>query len=131
MANNIRINLLHSAEINGAFLPSDTIQETLTPTANDLDLGSGTQVIGTGSDEAIAQSPDVSGIRIVSVQNLDATNYVEISNATGGSFATGLFCRLLPSGPPLLVTIPSGSTLYAKANTANCRISWKVVEYGN
>lgn len=131
MANNITLRVLLSAEINGAFLPSDTIQETLTPGANDLDLGSGTQVIGTGSDEAIAQSPDVAGIRIVLVQNLDATNFVELSNATGGSFATGLFSRALPSGPPVLVTIPSGATLYARANTANCRITWKVVEYGN
>jgi hypothetical protein len=131
MADNIRVQSLLSAEIGGAFLSSDVLSKTLTPGASDLDLGSGTQIIGTGSDEAIAQSPDVAGIRLIEVRNLDATNYVEISNATGGSFATGLFCRLLPSGPPLLVTIPSGSTLYAKANTANCRISWKVVEYGN
>jgi len=52
------------------------------------------------------------------VENLDATNYLELSSATGGSFAGARITRV----PPLdRICIVALAAIYAKANTADCK----------
>jgi hypothetical protein len=52
------------------------------------------------------------------IENLDATNFIQISTGTGGSFAAGIIgkCR---AGFPWAGEPPS-QTLYIKSDTANC-----------
>lgn len=128
MADSISITAKLAALLGSANLPSDTISVTLTPNAADTDLASGTQSIGTSAEEAIDEGPDVGGNRIMLLFNQEAVggNYVEIGFATGGSFAEKI--RLLPQ-TCFLAVIPSGTTVYAKADTAAVRIYTKVVEY--
>jgi hypothetical protein len=94
------------------------------------DMGTGTQLIGT-ADEQIVFPPDVASAKLLGIVNFDATNYVQISYGTGGSFSS--FSRLdaAPSaGSPggIYFGKPESLTIYAKANTAACRIKWFIVE---
>jgi hypothetical protein len=127
MADEIQIQTKLYAAKGGAFLPSVTRSITLDMTG--ADMGSWTQVIGTGSDEALDIPPDVTGDRHVEVFSLEAEggNYVQLSNATGGSFAGGVFAKLI-AGTSAIFIIPSGATIYAQANTANVSIQVRVCE---
>lgn len=78
------------------------------------------QNIGT-SDEALTLPAGLSapGYELM-VYNADATNYVELSYASGGSFAASVFEKLMPGDKYL--GHPSSTTVYAKANTAACDV---------
>ncbi len=87
-----------------------------------------TQVIGTAA-EAITTGEMATPGRLF-IQNLDQTNYVEISMA---SDATNPFARLLPGsgGNPggwLYIEGAAAATYYAKAHTASVRIAKLAIE---
>ena len=78
---------------------------------------------------ADVQIPIPSGVATVGllyVKNLDSTNYIEISTGTGGSFAAGVIAKVRKGFPALFQ--PPSATLYAKANTADCRIEWAAID---
>ena len=93
--------------------------------------GSASKVLDLAGDEALAQlvsigfaadqALDLSALNTVGqllVHNLDATNYVELSYDTGGSFTSKKFAKIRPGCACLLE--PSSATIYAQANTAAC-----------
>jgi hypothetical protein len=127
MADEISIQTKLYAAKGGAYLPSVTRSITLDMTG--ADMGSWTQVIGTGSDEALDIPPDVTGDIHVEVFSLESEggNYVQLSNATGGSFSGGVFAKLIASTSAIFV-IPSGTTIYAQANTASVSVQVRACE---
>lgn len=90
-------------------------------TVTGTDMTTGTQLIGT-SEEALAFSADIATPGYLFVKNMDATNYVEIRNATGAASTIKL-----KAGEFALFRI-SGTAPYAIANTAACRIEFVVIE---
>lgn len=128
MADEIQIQTKLYAAKGGAFLPSVTRSATLTMAGSDM--ASWTQVIGTGSDEALDIPPDLTGDLLVEIYSLEGTtagNYVTLSNATGGSFAGGTFGKLLATTPAFFI-VPSGTTIYAQANTAAVSVQVRACE---
>lgn len=89
------------------------------------DVGSDTQDIITGSDSAIAVPASVTGDRYLEVVNLDTTNYIQLSNATGGSFTGGVFSKVV-AGTSVL--IQATGAIYAKANGTTVRIQFRAIE---
>ena len=89
----------------------------------------GLDVPGLVGSEILDVPADVSGQRYLEVKSLEAEggNYVEFSIATGGSFAASVFCRL-PAAGVMLICVPSGTSIYAKANTAAVNIDWRTVQ---
>lgn len=87
------------------------------------DLGHGTQLIGT-SDEQLVLPSDITTGKLLLIENLDATNYVELSYATGGSFVA----RIRIDADGFAFFRPTSLTIYLQANTAACRIQWHLVE---
>ena len=74
------------------------------------------QNIGTSAE--ILAYGDLSGVPgAILVKNMDATNYVELSLDSGG---TQIFAKLAAGRG--MVWIPSVAAVYAKANTAACRL---------
>jgi len=127
MADEISIQTKLYAAKGGAYLPSVTRSVTLDMTG--ADMASWTQVIGTGSDEALDIPPDVTGDIHAEIFSLESEggNYVSLSNATGGSFSGGVFGKLV-AGTSTLLVIPSGTTIYAQANTASVSIQVRACE---
>lgn len=77
------------------------------------------------SDAAVTIPAGISTVGVIMIENLDPTNYVELSLATGGSFAASVFETIRPGAiymgrPP--------TTFYAKANTAACTCQISAVE---
>lgn len=82
-----------------------------------------TQDIGT-SDEVLDFGDVTAGSNSLGwymVENLDSTNYVELSLASGGSFAASAFAKI-PAGTTFGPCYTTTDTVYAKANTAACSI---------
>lgn len=121
MANEISISASLSVNKGGASL-SRAIAKSFDMGGDDL--GQGTQLIGT-SDEQLVLPADISTAKVLVLENLDATNYVELSYGTGGSFVAEI--RLDANGG-FAVFRPTSMTIYLKANTAACRVKWDVVE---
>lgn len=82
----------------------------------------GTQSIGTTAE--LVDFGDITGApQAVLIQNLDATNYIEV----GGDSGLTVFKQKIPAGWSQLVTL-SSATLYAKANTAAVNIMVIAIE---
>jgi hypothetical protein len=60
------------------------------------------------------------------VENLDATNYIEVSYGTGGSFSGARSTKVLPLDR--IIIQPISATIYAKANTADCVCQFSAVQ---
>ena len=56
------------------------------------------------------------------MQNLDATNYIEIG------FSTTVYGLRLEAGEAIAFRLNPGATIYAKANTAACKLLCKVYQ---
>lgn len=125
MADEIQISARLYAAKGGAYLGSETTTATLDMAGTHM--ASGTQAIGTGSDEALDIPADVTGNRWLLVKSLEAEggNYIELGTATGGSFTGSVFGRV-PGGGAVLLYVTG--TIYAKANTASVNIDWKVCQ---
>lgn len=104
-------------------------QLTATRTNTGADVGNLTQNIGT-SDEALAIPADIGTEGEVAIKSLDATNYIELSYDTGGSFDAYKFAKVRPGGLLLFTpAYPTGKTsIYARANTSAVYIQLFAVE---
>ena len=78
------------------------------------------QEVGT-TEEALAQSADLGTPGYMLVKNLDSTNYVEIGSTTG------VYDIKLKAGEVALYRHNS-ATVYAKANTAACKVEYSLIE---
>lgn len=79
---------------------------------------SAAQSIGTAEEQFSVV--DVSSVRYFLIQNLDATNFVQVGTATGA-----YSIKLLPGDVALFP--PNASALFLKADTAACLVSIQAV----
>lgn len=126
MADEIRVSCSLSASKGGASINTVGTSQgaSFSFDMTGTDMGSGTQAIGFAADEQLVLPADVGTIKYLFLYNLDATNYVELSYATGGGFVSRV---QIDAGCPVLLR-PTSATIYLKANTAACNIFWAVVE---
>lgn len=118
MANEINASASISCSKNGVSVSGN---KTVSITLSGNNQFAAQQTIGTGSDEAISFPSDMTDRQVLFFQNLDATNYIELSLGTGGSFAASVFAKLTASAPFAIIPSPAGNTaIYAKANTSSC-----------
>ena len=126
-ADEIQISTRLYANKSSALLPSHTV--TVTQDMTGSHLGDGTQDIGYSSDELLDIPGDITGRRYIEIRSTEPKggNYVQFSTATGGSFAAAVHNEL-PGGSSILLCIPSGASIYAKANTASVRVQWRACQ---
>jgi hypothetical protein len=75
-----------------------------------------------GTTEETISTSEIGTLGWCFMQNLDATNYVRVG------FSTGVYGIRLEAGEPALFRLNPGSTIYAIANTGNCKCLFKVFE---
>lgn len=119
MANELYFAVALTARKGGAIVSHETSGNT---TMTGDDMLQGTQVIGTSAE--LIDFAEITGApSMVLIQNLDATNFVEL----GGDSGLTVFKLKLPAGKATLLTL-SSATLYAKADTAAVRLQIIAVE---
>ena len=112
-----------NASVSLSFLKSDAQVQAIASSAFDVTgdaYGKIVQEVGT-TEEELNQPGEVGTPGWTYVRNLDDTNYVEIGCVTTSytiKLKAGEFCLFRASG----------STIYAKANTAACNVEFCVVE---
>jgi hypothetical protein len=113
----VRLNLRVS---NGNLVESiDTGTKTFTQNA----IGGPTPgYVSVGTSEETISLSELSTIGACYIQNLDATNYVEFG------VSTGVYMVRLKAGDIAYLRLKPGVTLYAKANTATCKVVVKAFE---
>lgn len=112
MANEISVSFGMSV-LNGSLsvtIPSSTVRINQSTARGG---GPGTVDVGT-TEETISFGDIVPGV--VSIKNLDDTNYVEFGSATGD------YLIRLAAGQTAHYTQAPSKTLYAKANTASVKV---------
>jgi hypothetical protein len=119
MANEISQRIALSVTKNGA--TASFSANTRITMAGD-DYMTGTQNIGTTA-EVIALGDITGAPSQIAIKNLDATNFVEIG---GDSGLTVFKLKIRPGHSQLFE--PSAATIYAKADTAACRIQILAIE---
>ena len=126
MADEIRVTAALSASKGGASINTvgSTGSSSFVDDMTGADMGSWTQTIGFAADEAVNIPGDIGTCKYLFVANLDATNYIELSYATGGSFVARV--RVDPGGIALFR--PTSTTIYAQANTGDCVCFFAAVE---
>lgn len=123
MAATIRVTT--NLEISGSTAQLPAAARTGSIAQTGADVGSDTQDISNGADSAIAVPASITGNRHLEIVNLDTTNYIELSNATGGSFTGGIFAIVYPGLP---ATFCAKGAIYAKANAAPVKIQFRCAE---
>lgn len=121
MANEIQITLVVNVT-NGNF--RDNINPgSMSITQSAIGMASGIQAVGT-SAEAIVTT-DVTNLGWGYFKNLDSTNFVLIGPDDGGTMKD--FGKLL-AGEACLIPLKPGITIKAKADTATCKLEYKIYE---
>jgi hypothetical protein len=92
---------------------------TVSATQSGSKYESGVQSIGT-TEETLSQN-DVGTIGYLGINNLDATNYVELGATTG------VYSAKLAAGCGALIPW-DGATVYAKAHTGACLVEYLIIE---
>jgi hypothetical protein len=122
MANEITLRFSLAAEKGGASIASTTQTKQLTLAGDDMTAP--TQLIGHDADEALVTGDVAAPAGYLLIKNLDASNYVELSTGTGGSFAAGKFAKIRAGCPCMFQPL---GPVYAQANTADVRVQiWAV-----
>lgn len=89
------------------------------------DAGQQTQDIAI-TDAALAIPASVTTVGSLYIENLDATNFLELSTGTGAGFDAARFAKI-PAGLRMLL-LPFSWTIYARANTAGVKVLTQVIE---
>lgn len=116
MANELKATFALSAT-SGPSIPLTIIRDTWVASQGCADI-----FLLIGTTEETVSFVDVTNNGWVMLHNLDATNYVEIG------FSTGVYGIRVKAGERSLFRLNAAATLYAKANTAACRL--RVVHFG-
>lgn len=118
----------HYFKFQHRYSPATANQLPVTvPTMEFYDDQTGTEVqsgqldIGT-SEETITWGADIGNEKWLVLRNLDPTNYVQIG------FATGNYGVRMRPGDPMWIPLEPGTTIYAIANTASCKVQYFVYE---
>ena len=112
MANEINYSVNLTALKNGVSLNPGTFSEQVTMAGDDMFQG--TQLIGT-SAETISLGEITGAPAVIAIQNTDSTNFVLV-----GFTNPPTEIKILAGGAALFT--PATGTIYAKADTAACRI---------
>lgn len=78
--------------------------------------------ITVGTVEESVAFGELSTVGWVFIENLDDTNYVQ------WGFASGVYGGRLEAGEPALFRLEPSTTLYLKANTADCKVNVYALE---
>lgn len=113
MANEIAISAALSLTLGGSSVGSSR-QVALTLSGNE----GLSNIDSAGTSDAALPLSALDTIGYILVENLDSTNFVELSAGTGGSFSSAKFAKIRPGGVALLQ--PTATTVYIKADTAAC-----------
>jgi len=123
MADEIRLRASLSFAKSGAFGARDSGDISVTMSGNDGLLTQ--QTVGT-SEEALGLGEVSPANGYLYICNLDATNYVTVKPASGGSATVN---PIVKAGQASLITFGSGVTApFVQANTAPVRIEYLLVE---
>lgn len=130
MANEITVAASISVSNGGASIASGTLSKSLTQVGTNM--GTVTMSIPTTAGGTVLTKPgSVSALGHFCLKNLDATNYLELSNATGDTeaheFTTGVFAKVQP-GAAILMEISTLTAIYARANTAAVQVQYWMAE---
>jgi hypothetical protein len=123
MANEIGLTVTLSAAKGGAYTASN--QTSVQPNMTGTGMGDQTQSISNSADSAIALPGSVTGNYWLKIVNLDTTNFLSLSTATGGSFAAAVFAKLQPGAACVFLAT---RTIYAKADTAAVNIMTTTIQ---
>lgn len=119
MANELYFAVELTARKGGAVVSHSASGNT---TMTGDDMLQGTQLVGTSAE--LVDFAEITGApSMVLIQNLDATNFVEI----GGDSGLTVFKLKILAGKSILIS-PSSATMYAKADTASVRLQILAVE---
>ena len=110
MANELTSSVSLTYSKGGAVAAVTASKQSDITTGRTLDL---TQVIGTAEEQVALV--DITSVEEVVVQNLDATNFVEVGSATG------VYSIKVKAGRIALFQ-PAANALFIKANTAACLV---------
>mgnify|MGYP006953642022 CR=1 FL=1 len=94
----------------------DSVSKTTTTTGDDVQYL--VQEVGT-SEAEITIAAGIGDVGLCKILNLDATNYVQVGFATGA-----YYLRILPGQFALIPLEPAQASIFAKANTAACNVSF-------
>lgn len=83
-------------------------------------------VLNIGTSEEVITFTDVGTYGILTLRNLDDTNYVTYGPESGGSMVP--IGRLNPGGEPQMLRLEPGITLRMQANTAACDVDVGLLE---
>jgi hypothetical protein len=123
MANEIRATLRVSRTQS-----SDSFKFEFNPGTVQVDqaaVGEGGQVYTIGTSEEAISFVDITTEGWLTMQNLDATNYVDWGPEDGGAM---IEMGRMEAGEPAAMRMFPGATLRLKANTAACQVLVKVLE---
>lgn len=80
--------------------------------------GAEDKIISIGTSEEALSFTDIGTNGYIICWNTDPTNYVEMGYTSGSAYGT----KLVANGGVAVFQLNTGNTVYAKANTAACRI---------
>jgi hypothetical protein len=83
------------------------------------------QTIGTSAEAIVFGDIGTPGYYML--QNLDATNYVEISHDAGATYSHKLFAGSATAPGDFMITRNNGGAVHARANTAAINLSIRAV----
>lgn len=86
--------------------------------------GAEDKIVSVGTSEETIAFTDITTPGYLYIKNLDGTNYVEVGFTTTATAAA----MKVAAGGFLIVPLSSTATVYAKANTAACRV--RVIHVG-
>jgi len=121
MANEVKVGVSLTYAKNGKSFSAGKQGVQIDVSGDDY-IADATQNIGT-SEEAVSIG-DITTEGILVIQNNDATNFVSLYGANGET----AFAKIKPGDPPFIYRIHPDSTLYAKADTGACQISYTLIE---
>lgn len=101
----------------------EIIQENFSLDISAIGMAAGIQVVGTTAEAVV--TTDVSSLGWCYMKNMDTTNFILYGPDDGGTMKD--FGKMKP-GEPALVRLKPGITMKVKADTASCKMLYKIFE---
>jgi hypothetical protein len=105
--------------------PEDTTSFTASGSITQTGAESSKQIVSAGTSWTAVKSWLFTSECAIAIQNLSATNYVQVAIANDDS---NIFARILPLGAPLILPLLDSAVYYIKANSAACDVAIFAVE---
>jgi hypothetical protein len=112
MANELTVSASASFSKGGAQDAQRTISKQVDVAGDAFSI----KVLSIGTSDETVSFDDVATPGFIIMKNLDSTNYVEYSHASGA------YLGQMKAGEPALLRLTGGATLHMSANTAACLV---------